>query len=228
MISPSVSRRSLPSLALAEADNYFAALNRVEYHGLDQGRARRLLMTNEELVAAMLSAPRRQALAILNTRKQARKLFDLLAENAEDDQSLASAVFHLSTWMYPAHRLQVSGRSAAKRLSEGKPCLLVSTQCVEAGVDVDFPAVWRAFGPYDSIVQAAGRCNRNGALKNSAGQPLLGQVHVFTPAEAAAPQGAYALRHADAELLCKMDKAKPSDPASFETYFRLLYQATVP
>lgn len=55
--------------------------------------------------------------------------------------------------MYPTHRLQVLAK-VTKRLSEGKPCFLGSTQCVEAGVDVDFPAVWRAFGPYDSIVQA--------------------------------------------------------------------------
>ena len=95
-------------------------------------------------------------------------------------------------------------------------------------MDVDFPAVWRAFGPYDSIVQAAGRCNRNGALKDESGQPIYGQVHVFTPADVSAPQGTYGAAMQNADLLRKMGKAEPEDPASFETYFRLLYQTTVP
>lgn len=129
--------------------------------------------------------------------------------------------------MYPAHRLQVLAE-VMKRLGEQQPCFLVSTQCIEAGVDVDFPAVWRAFGPYDSMVQAAGRCNRNGALKDDAGRSILGQVQVFLPADAAAPKGIYASAMQTADLLRKMGKAKPDVPASFETYFRLLYQATVP
>ncbi len=209
-----------------EAREHFKALQRVEYHGLTKAGEPET-KDNQALVDAMCDAPSQQALAILNTRKQARKLFDLLAEKTKDDDSMRGAVFHLSTWMYPAHRDAVL-IEVRKRLDEKKPCLLVSTQCVEAGVDVDFPAVWRAFGPYDSIVQAAGRCNRNGALKDAAGQPMLGQVHVFTPADAAAPRGVYASAMQTALLLCRMDKADPHDPDSFERYFRLLYQANVP
>jgi CRISPR-associated endonuclease/helicase Cas3 len=215
-----------PIIDPKEAAGHFNKLKRVKYYGLTKA-GEPPTMDNDALVAAMLAAPRQQALAILNTRKQARKLFDLLAENAKDDESLRGAIFHLSTWMYPAHRLQVLAE-VTKRLSEGKPCLLVSTQCVEAGVDVDFPAVWRAFGPYDSIVQAAGRCNRSGALKDASGHPTLGQIHVFTPSDAVAPQGIYASAMQTATLLCRMDKADPHDPNSFERYFRLLYQATVP
>lgn len=129
--------------------------------------------------------------------------------------------------MYPAHRLQVLAE-VTERLNDKKPCFLVSTQCVEAGVDVDFPAVWRAFGPYDSIVQAAGRCNRNGALKDDAGQPILGQVHVFTPSDPAKPGGVYESAMQTATLLLKMGKADPHDPDSFHRYFQLFYQATVP
>jgi CRISPR-associated endonuclease/helicase Cas3 len=217
-----------PIIDSKTAHGHFTRLKRVEYHGLTITRdGAPLSKGNEELIDAMLAAPRRQALAILNTRNQARKLFDLLSVRSKDDQSLRNAVFHLSTWMYPAHRLQVLAE-VTKRLDEGQPCLLVSTQCVEAGVDVDFPAVWRAFGPYDSIVQAAGRCNRNGALRNAAGEAALGHVYVFSPEDAAKPGGLYESAMQTSALLCKMGKAEPYNPESFERYFRLLYQANVP
>lgn len=215
-----------PIIDDAQAREHFKTLQRVEYHGLKKA-GEPLPMDNDALAKAMLAAPRQQALAILNTRKQARTLFDLLAQKTKDDDSMRGALFHLSTLMYPAHRDTVL-EEVRKRLGEVKPCFLVSTQCVEAGVDVDFPAVWRAFGPYDSIVQAAGRCNRNGVLKDDAGNPTLGQVHVFTPADAAAPQGVYASAMQTASLLCRMGKAEPDKPDSFELYFKLLYQATVP
>ena len=216
----------IPIISPEVASAHFKALKRVDYHGLTQNSPPPE-MSNEALTTAMLAAPRKQALAILNTRKQARALFDLLIEKTKDDENLRCGIFHLSTWMYPAHRLQVLAE-VTRRLDDKEPCILVSTQCVEAGVDVDFPAVWRAFGPYDSIVQAAGRCNRSGALTDDSGQPILGQVHVFTPADAAAPQGTYGSAMQNADLLRKMGKALPDDPTSFETYFRLLYQTSVP
>ena len=218
--------KPVPIIEPNAADGYFTKLKRVEYHGLTKDGVPPT-MGNEALVEAMLAAPRKQALAILNTRLQARKLFELLSVRSKDDKSLHSAVFHLSTWMYPAHRLQVLAE-VTKRLNEGQPCLLVSTQCVEAGVDVDFPAVWRAFGPYDSIVQAAGRCNRNGALRNAAGEAVPGHVYVFSPEDAVKPGGLYESAMQTAALLCKMGKAEPHQPKSFELYFRLLYQANVP
>lgn len=202
------------------ARKHFTDLKRVEYRGLTRSVSPDKL-DHAAIAAAMLAVPQKQALAILNTRRQARALFDTLKAMVKNDDAFRNAVFHLSTWMYPAHRLQVLAE-VTKRLSDGKPCLLVATQCVEAGVDVDFPAVWRAFGPYDSIVQAAGRCNRNGALAG------LGQVHVFTPADEAVPRGVYESAMANADLLRKMGKADPHDPQSFETYFRLFYQTTVP
>jgi len=208
------------------AQEHFTNLKRVEYHGLAKDTPPPTL-DHDAIAAAMLAVPKKQALAILNTRRQARSLFDVLKEKAHADEKLRGAVFHLSTWMYPAHRLQVLAE-VTKRLNAGKPCFLVSTQCVEAGVDVDFPAVWRAFGPYDSIVQAAGRCNRNGALKDGSNQPTLGQVCVFTPADDTKPRGTYESAMTNADLLRKMGKADPHNPQSFETYFRLFYQTTVP
>ena len=215
-----------PIIASEAASDHFKRLKRVEYHGLSKDKPP-LEMDNGALMAAMLATPGKQGLAILNTRKQARALFDLLTEKTKEDAGLRNGIFHLSTWMYPAHRLQVLDE-VIKRLDSGEPCFLVSTQCIEAGVDVDFPAAWRAFGPYDSIVQAAGRCNRNGALKDAAGQRVLGQVHIFTPAGNTIPRGVYESAMQNADLLRKMGKADPHNPDSFETYFRLFYQATVP
>lgn len=200
---------------------HFAELKRVEYLGLSKDSSPPTL-SNEQLAADMLAAPRKQALAILNTRKQARDLFNALRVQASDSEDNPSNdVFHLSTWMYPAHRLQVLDH-INERLDQERPCLLVSTQCIEAGVDVDFPALWRAFGPYDSIAQAAGRCNRSGALEG------LGQVTVFAPEDSATPGGVYESAIQNAELLRKMGKADPNNSESFSTYFRLFYQTTVP
>lgn len=93
-----------------------------------------------------------QALCIVNSRKQAQKLYTLLKSKER---------FHLSTSMYPAHRRAVL-ETIRKRLDRKNPlpCRVVSTSLIEAGVDVDFPAVYRAEAGSDSLVQAAGRCNR--------------------------------------------------------------------
>ena len=69
--------------------------------------------------------------------------------------------FHLSTLMYPAHR-RAKLEEIRRRLREGLPCRVISTSLIEAGVDVDFPAVFREEAGLDSILQAAGRCNREG------------------------------------------------------------------
>jgi CRISPR-associated endonuclease/helicase Cas3 len=171
-----------------------------------------------QLAYQVLNTPSVQGLVVVNTRRHARELFEELRKS---DQH-RDAVFHLSTWMTAAHRVEVL-KEVTRRLDAREPCFLVSTQCIEAGADVDFPAVWRAFGPYDAIVQAAGRCNRNGRMK-----PEEAQVHVFRPEDGALPPGVYRTAASQTELLCKMHEANPRDPKSFDTYFRLLYQLSVP
>lgn len=93
-----------------------------------------------------------QVLCIVNRRDQAQEIFKSLPEEGR---------FHLSTAMYPAHRKQKLDE-IRRRLRQGLPCRVVSTSLVEAGVDVDFPVVYRALAGLDSIIQAAGRCNREG------------------------------------------------------------------
>ncbi len=111
-------------------------------------------------------------LAIVNTRKAARELQCLMP----------SDTVHLSALMCGAHRkdviAQIKDRLKAKREGQGtQPLRVVSTQLVEAGVDIDFPVVYRALAGLDSIAQAAGRCNREGRLADK------GRVVVFVPPE---------------------------------------------
>ena len=108
-----------------------------------------------------------QALCIVNTKKHAKDLFEMLGQ--EDNH------FHLSTHMYPVHRKEVISQ-IKELLQEGMPCKVISTQLIEAGVDIDFPKVYRSLSGIDSIVQAGGRCNREGKLEQ-------GEVYVFKPEE---------------------------------------------
>ncbi|MBN9339179.1 MAG: CRISPR-associated endonuclease Cas3'' [Comamonadaceae bacterium SCN 68-20] len=111
-------------------------------------------------------------LAIVNTRKAARELHRLMPEGT----------LHLSALMCGAHRkdviAQIKERLQAKRAGrDPRPLRVVSTQLVEAGVDIDFPVVYRALAGLDSIAQAAGRCNREGRLEGK------GRMVVFVPPE---------------------------------------------
>ena len=108
------------------------------------------VITEEELVARLNEE--NQALCIVNTRKRAQSLYNKLNSDG---------TYHLSTCMYPEHRRAVL-EEIRVRLKEGKRCIVVSTSLVEAGVDLDFVAVYRQLAGVDSILQAAGRCNREG------------------------------------------------------------------
>ena len=116
-----------------------------------------------------------QALAVVNTVGQARQLFRMLAARRDGE------VWHLSTRMCPVHRRAVLAK-VHESLTDGRPVVLVSTQLIEAGVDVDFPVVFRALAPAESLQQAAGRANREGK------RPELGRVVVFDASDAPTPK----------------------------------------
>ncbi|MCU0718105.1 MAG: CRISPR-associated helicase Cas3' [Pirellula sp.] len=120
----------------------------------------------EELVGVL--NPNKQFLCIVNTRPDALELYRGLEQTGS-----TKGLFHLSTFMCPMHR-QATLDSIRRRLTDGRSCRVVSTQLIEAGVDVDFPVVYRSIAGLDSIAQAAGRCNREGKLK-------IGIVRVFNP-----------------------------------------------
>ncbi len=114
-------------------------------------------------------------LVIVNTKKSAQTLFRLCREAA------GIQTFHLSTNMCPAHRKEILDE-IRQLLDDESLVLCISTQLIEAGVDVDFGAVIRYTAGLDSIAQAAGRCNRNGKQKDADGNPKIGRLHVVNPA----------------------------------------------
>jgi CRISPR-associated endonuclease/helicase Cas3 len=135
--------------------------------------------------------------------------------------------------MCPAHRLDLLGLSNSPlpnnikgRLDGKQPCWVVSTQLIEAGVDIDFPTVLRAMGPLNSIVQAAGRCNREGQLRDESGQPMLGEVIVFHPQDSGLPRGVYEKATSITPPFLSDPKRLTADPALFAEYFNELYQIT--
>jgi len=113
-----------------------------------------------------------QVLCIVNSKKHARLLYERIS---------GQGTFHLSTRMCPEHRTKVL-ETIKRRLKEGQACRVVSTQLIEAGVDIDFPVVYRSMAGIDSIAQSAGRCNREGLRQ-------AGQVYVFCPEKHGMPRG---------------------------------------
>jgi CRISPR-associated endonuclease/helicase Cas3 len=150
-------------------------------------------------------------LTIVGTRKAARELHRLLPEGA----------LHLSALMCGAHRSdeirEIKQRLEAKRDgSDTRPLRVVATNLVEAGVDLDFPVVYRALAGLDSIAQAAGRCNREGRLVDK------GRVVVFVPSEKP-PKGLPTQGAAVCKSLLSDRPENPLDRAMFERYFKRLY-----
>jgi CRISPR-associated endonuclease/helicase Cas3 len=152
----------------------------------------------------------RQAMAILNTKDDAAAVLDQLPDNP--------SVLHLSTRLCGAHRRRVLAE-VRRRLKEDEPIRLVATQVVEAGVDLSFPRVLRALGPLDSLVQAAGRCNREG-------EQDTGRVTVFEPADGHTPPGAYRTGRDIARRLLRTEADFDlHDPTAPRRYFRALYDS---
>ena len=120
---------------------------------------------NFDCLAEHLQA-QRQVLCIVNSRKSAQEIYQRLS---------GEGCYHLSTLMYPAHREMVL-KEIRQRLKDDLPCRVVSTSLIEAGVDVDFPAVYREVLGLDSILQAAGRCNREG--KRPAAESIVTVFHL--------------------------------------------------
>ena len=161
-------------------------------------------LADGELAKKLMS--REQVLCIVNTRKHARKVYELI----QDGQGC----FHLSALMCPAHRTMVIQKIRVA-LKENRSCRVVTTQLIEAGVDIDFPVVFRSLAGIDSIAQAAGRCNREGLL------PQNGQVFVFLPEEGLPP--GYLRQTAETAEEVIRHFSDPLTLNAVEEYFRTLY-----
>ena len=161
-------------------------------------------VSDEEIAARF--AQQLQMLAVVNTRAHAKALFGKIRD--------MEGAYHLSTLMCPLHRRNVLAE-IKERLKEKKPARLVSTSLIEAGVDIDFPEVWRAATGLDSIIQAGGRCNREGG-------PVLGRVVVFVPADAKLQKDIEASWQAARPVLRRFAN-DPNDLDPISSYFNEVY-----
>jgi CRISPR-associated endonuclease/helicase Cas3 len=189
---------------IPDPDRLYASLKRVEVR-VPKDMQRPI---EWESLAAELSE-HDSVLVVVNSRRHARELHSLMPPGT----------LHLSALMCGAHRSRVIAE-IKQRLADGMPTRVVSTQLVEAGVDLDFPVVYRALAGLDSIAQAAGRCNREGRLER-------GQVIVFVPPERSGIGLLRAAENACCETLHGID-GDPLDRALFARYFEHLYYSRDP
>lgn len=188
---------------------YFAPFDRVDYHLEPQ------TVTSQELAERL--AAEHSVLCVVNSRKDAgqvyRALRDLPNVNAEE-------VIHLSRSMCSAH-LRRAIETIKERMRDGEPTKVISTQLIEAGVDLDFPCVWRAHSGLGSIIQAGGRCNREGKMEQR------GQVFVFSLTDGSRPFGNIARGcNATKMLLHNLSNkiTDPTDPEVIAKYYRLYFK----
>lgn len=192
-----------------QPDRYFLdeRMMRVDYQPLRQ------FQDLDQLANELCRPETSQCMVILNTRKHAVTLHEKLSGRVK-------GLYHLSTLLCGAHRRKVLSEIQLRlNLLTPEPVILVSTQVVEAGVDLDFPVVYRAMGPLDRIVQAAGRCNREGRRVSK------GQVIVFDWSGNTSPPGSYKIGLADAKiLLSRNDPQRLHEPALHIEYFQCLFR----
>lgn len=190
-------------------DHLFKNARRVRYDWL-KGK-----LSWEALAQKISTIPQKQVLCVLNTKKQALHMTRRLQEKFNGE--VENAVFHFSTNMCAAHR-SARLEDIKKHLKAELPCYLISTQCIEAGVDISFPEAFRAWAPLEAIIQTAGRCNRNNELS-----PELGTCRVFTPEEEFFPTPEYkntaAIARAFISDLDESESLYLDAPETIERYF---------
>ena len=206
-----------PTEIVPQHAGMFHRLKRVKTHwpGADE------TISWSDLAQRLVADEAAQSLCIVNLKRHAHELLQAMQG--------ADGLFHLSTNLCAAHRRSVLDEVRARLNPEApRPCRLVSTQCVEAGVDVDFPAVYRAMAPLEAIAQAAGRCNREGRMSDH------GQVTVFQPAHdgdlrALFPTHSYfQAAMQTVAMLADRGALDIHDPALFRDYYRQLFDLAKP
>ncbi|MCL2063276.1 MAG: CRISPR-associated helicase Cas3' [Candidatus Cloacimonetes bacterium] len=153
--------KDLQAIEIAEnVEQLFDDLKRVDY--INMGK-----QSDDEIVKDIYDG-NKSALVVVNSRRHAYQLYEFARK-----KSVENNVFYLSTLLIPLHRSQKINE-IKKRLLDKKPTIVISTQLIEAGVDIDFPVVYRSLAGIDSIIQAGGRANREGKREK-------GLVKVFEP-----------------------------------------------
>jgi CRISPR-associated endonuclease/helicase Cas3 len=164
-------------------------------------------MTDDTLVSEL--SEQAQGLVIVNTRKHALQLFHLCQERGLE------GLVHLTTRQCAAHRAQVL-QEVRETLRQDRDCKVIATSLIEAGVDIDFPKLWRAEAGLEQVLQAAGRCNREG-------RRILEQsyVNVFKPSEHKPPKEIELLVYAYQKIASRF--ADLFQPEAIEAYFKEVY-----
>lgn len=150
-----------------------------------------------------------QVLCIASTKKEAEKIFELLDGEA----------MYLSTNLCPAHRREII-REMKTRLQNGKPCRVVSTSIISVGVDIDFPVVYLQYTGLDSLIQGAGRCNREGrqSLQKS-------RAHIFWTKESKKSLFMRKEKQVTDMIRKKYNAEEMTEPSAIRTYFENWYQS---
>lgn len=188
---------------IKDPKTYFDATQRVQYTSLNS-----LKPTAIDVVQQKLSKEKKSFLVIVNTKSVAKELYQRISRLDSHEQ-----YYHLSTAMCPDHRKKTIS-SIIRDLNKKRRIAVVSTQLVEAGVDIDFPCVYRAIAPLDAVIQSAGRCNRNDELKGK------GRVVLFKLEHQRMPDKTYAACADYTEMMIKDDKNLLHVTDSFENYYQ--------
>lgn len=185
----------------------FAPFDKVRYHWDP------LQLSTEELAERLTEYE--SFLCIVNSRKDAARLYAALqAQDKEDKES--EGLIHLSRRMCSAH-IQERIEEIRRRLKAGEPVRVVSTQLVEAGVDLDFPVVYRAMAGLDSVMQAAGRCNREGRMVEP------GEVYIFRLDETVSLGEMSWAQGALEDLLDRLAEQGAPQREEIECYYKAFY-----
>ncbi len=208
----------------SDTEKMYEAFRRVHYENIG--------MISDQILAKRLQACP-QVLCIVSTKAQAANVYHLLAADMDQNDVCIyegrqirktqkaddHGIYHLSTLMTPEHRKKTL-EEIRTRLRENKNCQVVSTSLIEAGVDVDFPVVYRAAAGLDSEIQAAGRCNREG--KHSSEEST---VYIFSP-EACYRTPSYIRRNLEETKFITDGKADIAALSVVKEYFDALYHDT--
>ena len=183
----------------------FAPFDKVRYHWDP------LRLSTEELAERLTE--HESFLCIVNSRKDAARLYTALQAQEKSGEGL----IHLSRRMCSAH-IQERIEEIRRRLKAGEPVRVVSTQLVEAGVDLDFPVVYRAMAGLDSVMQAAGRCNREGRMAEP------GEVYIFSLTDGTNALGEMSWAQGALEdLLNRLAQQGAPQREEIERYYKAFY-----
>lgn len=194
----------------------FEQTRRVTYHPIENYNE----INMSELVDIVIKNEE-SALVVFNTKKKARMFFEDIRECKNFEHH-----YHLSTTMCPDHR-KIVIKKIQDALKKNEKIIVSSTQLIEAGVDMDFPTVYREIAPLESIIQSAGRCNREGARKNDKGIKVNGDVYLFALTESSQPSKEYKSWSQFANLLYKGHEGKLYTHDFYGYYYRELTQTFV-